>query len=511
MTVLGYVLAICISLDAVLKTGTKERVAAYAMSIQGPKSSAVELSNRLFGLTLISVRSIIASAVLTIVFTAIMGISILNMGVYRNLFEEISTAGWYGLIILGIAITSTLVADFFSYAKARLLVRAMAEYRSTTITAVVLAADILASLITFSLIFAFGRVAMYVILAMSTPEPIVMSSRIAPTVIAAAADALHIDTKSLAADDTDGRADETTEEAAIDWRTFANPAVLDAARQFGTKEQSSAETIALKWGVADEKWPFIVTDHKVQCYTDVLSDNAKTYQTYDAYANSTMYLLGLSARIKMVSLEKNDVSTNDIDSAVRNAFDEQYKNGPPECRVKLVQVNGTLDIRKMLSKLDFVDLYLPALSITLAQVFDAIPSKFSVYTSPDLSAELPAFFGGIWRTHGLGRTTYDKAAVRLASRLEDIDVKDGRAFLPFSTLIASSLGASILLWSVVLFDGVTRIASRLRTVVNEFIDYPAVKNAIFTFLGLTVVLLGTALYGLAWLVNIAWQTLILIF
>lgn len=506
----SFLLAICAALDFVLPDAFKTKVHQKTAQLLSPRtglSTAFSLSISIFGDRIFSKRSVLSSAILSIIFTIIMaGIaSLFNPSIFSEYITSLAGAGKEGYAYLLLAITATLVADFFSYAKARLLVRAMAAYRDPAVTAVVLIADILASIVVFSIFFSCGRLIIYMILALTLSEPPYSNLRIAPTIIAAAAEQFKIDPSKLPQPTS---SDENASAA-----TQADPRVLSAAILFRDDEIKAAAQIAQFWGdqkSISEPWAFIRRSHKIECYESNLRNSIIAYENFDAYSNALIYLYTIDGLNISNGGNRYFGSAQELQKYVVNEIDAQYQKGVPECRIKLVAIRDEFDMRLLLADLSPIDLYLPSLAITLSQSFDAIPNKFALYLIPDLSEELPAYLSSAWTTAAYDFTGYDRSSALMAQTLADVTFPEGRAPIPFTTMLSSSLGASILLWGIMFAEQISRFADFLRRQAAAAINSGKVESAILTSWALAVTTMWVAFVLAAWLLQLAWWAILMV-
>jgi hypothetical protein len=104
---------------------------------------------------------------------------------------------------------------------------------------------------------------------------------------------------------------------------------------------------------------------------------------------------------------------------------------------------------------------------------------------------------------------FDKSSFFVARWLSDTQVENKAGGpVPLSTLLASSLGASFLLWLVLICEKIAEVSSILRTAFSRLLQYESVKKFVITSIGLTVALFIGTVGLVTWLIGSSWWLLI---
>lgn len=276
---LGLILALAIALDSVAPASWKSQASSIlSLSRATNQPKAANFVDRIFGPRILSIRALLVSFVLTIISATLMFAiaATSNVTILTELVRDLRAAGHFGFYALVIAVAFTVLADFFSYAKTRLFIRVIEIKRSAATTFAILLADFFASITIFCLIFAAGRMLIYILLGVFVAEPITQTFRIAPTVIARAAKDLKLDTVVKSESETR----DSTRAMAI---------VLQSL-QFSENESVAAEKISewaakIKVSDTDYKSNFVDFEHSVVCLEDN-PEEVPMFGTLNAYTNS---------------------------------------------------------------------------------------------------------------------------------------------------------------------------------------------------------------------------------
>lgn len=113
------------------------------------------------------------------------------------------------------------------------------------------------------------------------------------------------------------------------------------------------------------------------------------------------------------------------------------------------------------------------------------------YVALELNAELPMYLANSWAANSLTflSTKRDELSTHMSSHMRDerYETREPRAPIPFTTLVSSSLGASILLWLALAVEKILQGAYYIRRFGASFFSKSTAQAAVFTSLGVTII------------------------
>lgn len=500
LELLGLLLALAAALDALVPPQAKSRVVDIVESFAasaGPLRKVNYFTDRLFGPRLISLRSLGASAALTVSISIAAVITLLIAGSdgVGSFWGSLLRSGPAEIAFFGIAILFVCLGDFVSYAQTRLFISLIEERSSKLVTAVLVASDFLASLLIFSVFFAAAWLTISVVLALTGAPPVTVQYRIAPTIISEAATTLGLEEETKA---------EAAKASSSDERMMLR--LVGLSYQFAENEELIADVIVKTESSLERAkdrlgFDFIKTTTGLDCYDALRNADISGYETFDAITNSRLYLM-------RAFLEKKETvaSVDTIDNSVKDALNRQLAT--ESCPLKLVTAKTEISFDKMVKYVPPLDLYLACLGQVLALASQTVSMKFAYFYELEVGRYTPTIFALALESKeltSLGPTEDYETVSSVADEVRSADINEREAYpLPFSLMLFSSLGASFVLWLTLLWRLVAKAAIWMRIKLAQALKFPSISNGIFLFVSVSLSLVCLATLGLLTAVNWIW-------
>jgi hypothetical protein len=379
-------------LDQIVKKSEKSKIADWvqiAAQSRPTASLATDwLFNRVFGVKMFSFRSIIGSAIVSMIsffFIFLIAYVTSDSETRGHMWPFGEKFSMIGVLILVIFITTVIVADIVSFAQTRFFNRVIVSASHPAVSVVLIVGDFFSTISIFAGFFAFSRMIAYVVALYSgvvhaEPE----QRRLYPQLL----------TEVLSKDVVGNGVILTKDDAAVN--------LLYRIMYMGSQPSGEyLKLIASDWkadrfgGYKNAKsYDFIEVSAKLECVKAENEFGPLSMVGFDAFTNSEMLALRASIDSKDATFKK--INAASVDIKFKNRFEYIKEKSPNEC-TRLIIIESGVNWRKMIGALNVFDLYLASLEKTLTEVFYSIPSKMSAYvTINPFSSEIKNFIGLAW-------------------------------------------------------------------------------------------------------------------
>src|SRR5204863_6645998 len=136
---------------------------------------------------------------------------------------------------------------------------------------------------------------------------------------------------------------------------------------------------------------------------------------------------------------------------------------------------------RMIKYISPIDLYFAALDQVVYIAVSALPTKFAYYNYDDIGTRVPDFFAQAWQSKSLvlfGTTSSFSDFETISSILRnESNVGREGAPVPFTTLEASALGASLLLWLVLAWRLVAIATVKTKLAFERVLVHPSIHSS----------------------------------
>jgi hypothetical protein len=493
--VIGLFLGLGAALDFAVRKKAKRLFIDWVSRVSMPRSGysyqGSILMDRLFGPTLFGKRAVISYVSLCIASIAISyGIAIATSP--SELFAK-DIAIFAGsptpleLTILAICIGFAILGDIASYAQTRLFIRAVDQYKNGVVSVGLGIADIITSLSLFFISFSFARIIIYVLVINFSSVPLLNSS---DTFLPGQIQSIMGD-KTLFGE--------------------INPSLM-----------SPASTLALRVSVStsEEELASLAQFYRLNEASRLTQRDLLDSATYSAsldcpkdlralvaaQANTTSLLTSIAEELNESQFSKIDLTR--VDEAGERFVTEVAMSGD-ECSQKVLTISRTMPISSIVVIAGFGNSYLAAAERTMFDAYQVVAFKLAPYVYFDPFADVSDFMFSLQTQVeqtflGASAPDYDRVEV-LSHFTSNPPAAVGRAHVPFSPMVASSLSSSMIFFVYISAVGLSilrrTLIERLKTVAPRF-DF---DNAAFTTFALALVVVLTLIQVVGILAEAFWS------
>lgn len=494
-------------LDQVVRESAKQAIADWTFTAVRKRSTASIaadwLFDKIFGTKILSFRSMSFSVIISLisfVFVFIIAYATSDAKTQAEMWPFDKDVSVLELFIAIIFVIVIFVSDFVSYAQTRIFNKVIAGSSNSAVTAVLVIGDIFSTISIFAAFFSLARVLSYIlVLSFSASQSKEHHSRVYPELLNGAI----------------GREKILSDFGADDKRPAFN--VVRRISEIGVSESAvplreiSKDWKAYHFGgykLAD-KYKFITYSAKYECVNSKKEFGPLGMSAYDAYSNTFMVY---SYAEVMRNPAITDGPAGELEDKFKSEYEKLYRASNVNCLAKVVDISSKINWKSMIGSLSFLDLYLSALNKTLVEAFSAISFKLSGYITVDpFSSDLNNFVAGAWMSSGtrlLGVGGYNDESILMANVINQYDLDgNGSVKIPLSSLMASSLSASVLLWVTLTAVFLSRLTSILTGVFVWAFPRMDIPKYIFSCITVSLVLLSFSLIGIVELWGVLWKAI----
>lgn len=387
-----------------------------------------------------SVQVTLLSLILALLLATFPDTTVLR-GVLSSMLSNSTIGAW----VFAVSLLGAIAADYFSIIQTRIFARAIDSFRKTSISYLLCVADFFMSAAIFCVVLAFCRVVSYMIIAaVPNGTTIIQQSWVAPRIIREAFEP-NVNSDQPA-------------EGYANFRSSADQTVLEIMHNIGGQNQidlSGVRTALRRAELPGTQSDFARYDVSLECFP---GENALGRALLSSSVHDETYaviLRGIGERRRLT-----------LTYAIRRYLDDASQLTSGHCNLTLLSVQRTYNAQAAIRDVGLLNAYLAAFSATLHNTFSSIGTKFSLYASPNVADEIRMFLINSWAsksTTWLGAGGDDLAAREISEQFRRADANtDLRAYIPFSTFAISAMAPSMVLFSAVIWQTISKIIIWLR-------------------------------------------------
>lgn len=514
--------AIAATLDLIVKPTTKRRIQREIEAFTLRKGSQADFIsaafNKFFGSNYWSLRSLLASLILSSAFIALSLIVVycLNASTYETVVDAIVQLckSSTGLYILFIALLTNFLFDYISYNQTRYFVRGTSSFKGAAPVFVFFPSDIIISSSLFVIGFSITRIFAMLIVLQSVNLPHFEDRfRTSPWLAQATLKATNIDKQTAQIEITrqfSNYVDDTTVYNELT-RVLAMLQVDTDISYDKIDYSPMSDVIRKKYsGQVGEFQHLFSTYAEPGCISLNQIPYIGSIETYDITANSLMLLSAINAFVSESDPNTDDViNTIDRHQIIAQKLIEEQGARHPKCSLPYVTFNTQVSTKQLIAKAGVFNIFFASLSRTMGEYLGHIQAKFSNYTNSEVASNIPELISGSWTAKSyslLDVPTFDYDTYRIAYFIDESETVIEKSYkLPFTTFATSSLGASILYGMFIILFAATRVFELFRTLAGHYLANIEAEKYLFSGLFIGMFFMVVTVWFLSVCISTVWK------
>jgi hypothetical protein len=502
--ILALLLAIGAALDLVVSIPAKSKIIKWAeksYNLTAPADTLFEYFDKRAGTKLVSWKAFRFSFYLSTIafftmFAAVFAID--GVQALSDFSQSLSSTSPLILIILPITAIIFIVGDFLSFAQTRLFIRAVNTLSDRYVTMIMLVGDILSSVLIFVAFAALARLTCYILLVVFLyTQPVRSSITYIPSVATSALLSQGYSRDKLAklADNSD----------------VVKLLMLSDDPSNFKKNLKQISVLYRRIYLPDKVFAkSIVSEASVVCLD---------YEQSTALTNSDLSLalrqsveISISAMATDGKYPSRDKRKTITDTAAVQAI--KARRSWAKCKIPAIKTERSVNLRSLFSEISPTDLYLASFGLTLNDMLESIPRKFSEYKTVDPANDIIAFAGNaiLASSTGLlsiGGTNGEKMqAINVTNEISADTFVTEHTPLPFPTMAASSMVASIIFTVFLSMRLVARVATAGFHIMQSSLKIIDGEKYVFTYISLISIASTAGVLCAMELIRVGWRALI---